>query len=287
MSILDWVNVGMHRGDKSIPEFNGSFAVTIGNMVQGIYGSRHVDIFGTDARLVCDIEDMLLSLIPLPTLRALVEGVGGSAAFIYGQNATATYKGPAITIRRGDSWTKAGNSFFPSAGAVGPLMGGLPTVPPVGHAAMTQYEMDRNLAILVATMSAILCLVTAGLELAVRFKYPTFNSSTNTDPTSTAQLLYDLAYTLSSRLMELIILMEQGGTMSLALIGYVDNCEKALTAIGNFFGQDVPAFFRSVGQWMKDNLKVILIVVGILVAIVAIVLGTLAVVGAVTGHNLL
>lgn len=277
MSVLDWVDLGLHRKGEEIPGFKGSFSVTLGDAVAGVFGARHAHIFGPDVRLVCDIENMIMSKIPLHSLAGLAEGIGGGAAFIYGQNTTATYVGPAVTLRRGPSWTKAAASFFPKALDPAdpfngfPLMGGNP---PVGVTAEEQYAMDNNLAKLVLATSAILCLVTAGLELAIRFKYPTFNSSTNEDPSSTAQLLYDLTYTLCSRLMELIVLMEQAGTVTLFLKGFMDDGEKLLKTIGTYTGI-IPAYKAITTWWtgLEDDTKIAIVVVAVLVAIIALLIG--------------
>src|SRR4051794_31357663 len=95
MGLFDWVEVGL--GDKNLlPSwYTGSFSVTIGQAVESIFGGSTERIFGTDATLVVDLEDMLLERLAhaLPTTTALLGGTGGYVEFVYGSNTTATFIG--------------------------------------------------------------------------------------------------------------------------------------------------------------------------------------------------
>src|SRR5688572_26371517 len=117
MSLFDWINLGMSgssAADQALDEgFTGSFDVTIGDVVYGVFGAEYDEFFGPYCMLVVDLEDMLLSNTlakMLPVTSALLAGVGGNANFIYGTYTNANYVGPAITIQRAQSITKTSDN---------------------------------------------------------------------------------------------------------------------------------------------------------------------------------
>lgn len=214
MGIMEWIDGGMEIADFEKPAaMKGSFGVTIGDAVAGFFGARYTHIFGSEVKLVCDPEDMLFGQLEhyLPLTSALLGGIGGQATFVYGSNIGATYWGPKVEIRRAPTHNKCSDYILPHAKFIGPVPN------PASGLAKPVDPIDEAMCAAVAVLSVLVCVVPAALELAIRFKYPAYGSSTASPTTlegygETPSILKLCAYGITSRLMALLKLLEEKGT---------------------------------------------------------------------------
>jgi hypothetical protein len=213
MSLFDWVELGYATKGQQVPIFTGSFSVTIGDATMGFYGARDVHVFGPDIRLVCDPLDMMLGPLTtlLPVVSSLMAGATGNVVFTYGTNLGATYVGPALNIRRAENITKTSDNMPLARDQV------LARATPAGNQPANNDPVDVATSIAAAALSTLLCATAAGMELALRFKYPEFGKPTPNQAVlagygQTPVLLRALIPTITSRLMALLTTLEKCGT---------------------------------------------------------------------------
>jgi hypothetical protein len=219
MSLFDWVELGYAIKGEQVPIFTGSFNVTIGDAVMGFYGARHTHVFGPDVRLVCDPFDMPLGPLTtlLPFVSSLMAGATGNVVFTYGTNLGATYVGPVVTIRRGANIAKTSDNV---ALAKDQLLARTRAGAPAGQPPAVPLDadpVDYAISIAGAALSTLLCAAAAGLELALRFKYPEYGKPAPDKGVlagygQTPVLLRALIQTITSRLMGLLTTLEKCGT---------------------------------------------------------------------------
>jgi hypothetical protein len=169
MSMFDWVAGGLIKLGVETPGFAGSDATTCGDAVAGFYGSRHAHIFGPDVKLVCDIEDMIVTHgieggLKMPIAAALLAGIGGNVTFVYGSNTTATYVGPKMEIRRAENVTKTSDNIVAKVAG--------------------EDVVDTATVAVVTVLSVLICATTMAFELAIHFAYPKFGSTSAADKES-------------------------------------------------------------------------------------------------------
>ena len=226
MSVWEWVETGLINNDKSIPAMTGSFNVTIGDALNGIFGAQHNHIFGSYVNLICDPEDMLLGQLDkcLPVVSALLGGIGGNTVFTYGSSTAATYVGPAYTIQRAPSVNKTSNYVLPHVKASGPASAaGVPPVDPI----------DTAMLAAVAALSVLIICVPAALELTIRFKYPKYGSGEEDEETEetygkSPEILKLCAYMITSRLMSFLRMLEEKGSWA----GFAEQWAKEAEYLG-------------------------------------------------------
>lgn len=226
MSLLDWVEVGGLSAHKELmPVMKGSFGVTIGDAVAGFFGARHAHIFGGELKLVCDPEDMVLGKLEhyLPLTTALLGGVGGQTTFVYGSNTSATYVGPKMDIRRAPHVDKQTDYVLARVGS-----------PPTVNAVVD--PIDASMLAAVTVLSVLVVCVPAALELAIRFKYPSFGSSSASEETlegygETPAILKLCAFAITSRLMAFLKNLEESGTWA----EFAEFWSKVATYLGECF----------------------------------------------------
>ena len=203
MGLFDWVATGLLDKDIETPGFTGTYGTTMGDAVAGFFGSRHAHVFGPDVKLVCDIEDMIMThglegALKLPFLTALLAGVGGNVTFVYGSNTTATYVGPKMEIRRAENISKTSDNILARVGATD--------------------VVDTATAVAVGVLSALICATTAALELAIHFIYPKYGSTAASDQETIEtygklpEILKLCVITITTRLMAILKMLEEKGT---------------------------------------------------------------------------
>ncbi len=136
MGLFDWVELGMLGASKTQEKitgdpaewfenfekmFPGSFAITIGDALQSfIWGGRHSHVYGDDFKYVLDweaIEEALISKIPgggaflESSAGALLMGLGGNSALIYGLDTSLKY-GETVAVKRATSTDITGGPNF-------------------------------------------------------------------------------------------------------------------------------------------------------------------------------
>lgn len=166
MSMFDWVAGGLIKAKVETPGFAGSYATTCGDAVAGFFGSRHAHIFGPDVKLVCDIEDMIVTHgieggLKMPIAAALLAGIGGNVTFVYGSNTTATYVGPKMEIRRAENVTKTTDNIVAKVAG--------------------EDVVDTATVAVVTVLSVLTCATAMAFELAIHFAYPKFGSTAAAD----------------------------------------------------------------------------------------------------------
>lgn len=199
MSVWDWVEVGLQDHGVEIDGMKGSLSITAGDALQGFFGARHAHVFGSDIKLVCDPEDMLLGKLEhyLPGVAAILGGVGGNTTFVYGTNLTATYVGPKMEIRRAPVVNKTSDYV-------------LPMLPNKAGGAAPPDEVDMPLAIAVGALSALICAVPAALEMALLIVYKGHLPPEGSEFISKMKLA---AYMITTRLMAFLKLLEHKGSL--------------------------------------------------------------------------
>lgn len=229
MSLLDIVEaVGEGTNKTLIPNMTGSFNVTIGDAVAGIFGARHTHIYGGEIKLVCDPEDFLLGQVAhkIPTISALLGGIGGQATFVYAQNTSATYGGPKVDIRRAPSISKQTDYIIPRAGKPATV-----SDPP--------DPVDGVMCAAVTVLSVLVIAVPAVMELMIRFKYPQYGSAAASQETlegygETPGILKLCAYAVTSRLMELLKQLEELATFA--------DCARYAATVAAAYGEKAIVF---------------------------------------------
>lgn len=215
MSVFDWVEIGEASKGKELDWFKGKCSVTVGDALCGYYGARHTHIFGPEIKVVCDLEDMLVSHgleKLLPGISGLAAGIGGNVTFNYGSQIGLTYIGPKIDIRRANAITKIGKTLKKGDDA----------------ATNMTDRADKAVAIATGILSTLMLLTAAATELALHFAYPEFgkeqsNGGGHHDDASgdddshkhgalSGEMLKVLSYTITARLMELIKQIETSVT---------------------------------------------------------------------------
>jgi hypothetical protein len=223
MGMFDWVAAGLLNKDIETPGFTGTYGTTMGDAVSGFYGSRHAHIFGPDVKLVCDIEDMIVTHgieggLKLPFLAALLAGVGGNVTFCYGSNTTATYVGPKMEIRRAENITKTSDNIIARVGATD--------------------VVDTATVVAVTVLSALICATTAALEMAIHFVYPKYGSTAASDHETIEsygklpEILKLCVIMVTTRLMAILKMLEDEGTWANLAEHYAEMAEHCLTVAG-------------------------------------------------------
>lgn len=202
MSVWDWVEVGLQDHGVELDGMKGSLSITAGDALQGFFGARHAHVFGSDIKLVCDPEDMLMGKLEhyLPGVAAILGGVGGNTTFVYGTNLTATYVGPKMEIRRAPVVNKTTDYVLPL----------LPKKAVTGGAAPPPDEVDVPLAVAVGALSALICAVPAALEMALLIVYKGHLPPAGSEFISKMKLA---AYMITTRLMAFLKLLEHKGSL--------------------------------------------------------------------------
>lgn len=205
MSLFDWVDLGLDAGGvKGLDKvWKGSYEVTIGDAVEGWYGSYNGHYFGPYLNLVCDVEDMTLGQLGsvLPVLYPLLAGMGGQGTFVYGSNTQATYVGPLVDIRRGDHIIKVSSKIFGVTSA---------------EDEEDPDALDKVTAVAVIALSTLLCLTSAAFDMAMRFGYIKSGSGAGdtTGYSKSGKLIAELGVTVPSRLMALLKALETAGSFA-------------------------------------------------------------------------
>lgn len=184
MPTFDWLELCGVRPK----EFKGSVNVTVGDALLGFFGARHTHVFGPDIKLVCDPEDMLAgSTIEkvLPTVSALLTGIGGNATFVYGSNTTATYVGPKVDICRAEAINR--------------------TSPTIKSLIGDTDKIDKAVTGLVIALSTAMCLAAAALDMAIHVLYEEDEEGNE----EIIENLKILSYWFTGRLMALLKLAEE------------------------------------------------------------------------------
>jgi hypothetical protein len=224
MGMFDWVAAGLLNKGVETPGFAGTYGTTMGDALAGFFGSRHAHIFGPDVKLVCDIEDIIVTHgveggLHLPFLAALLAGVGGNVTFVYGSNTTATYIGPKMEVRRAESITKTSDNILARVGATD--------------------EVDTGTAVAVGLLSALICATSAALEMAIHFKYPKYGSTSSADQETIEsygklpEILKMCVVTITTRLMAILKLIEDAGTWADFAEEYAKLAKSCAETVGN------------------------------------------------------
>ncbi|MEX2026056.1 MAG: hypothetical protein WEH44_02130, partial [Pirellulaceae bacterium] len=207
MSLFDWVELGCADHERELDWFKGSLSITIGDIVQGKFGASHEHVFGPKITLVCDPEDMLLSKLDavMPMFTGLLAGVGGNFVLNYGSVFSGTYVGPKMEVRRAKSHSKVSDNML------------VHETIEVGGKTQETDEIDKATSIAVAVLSVLTVATAAALELALHFAYPKFGSTNPADQETiegygkTPEILKVCSYTITSRLMALLKVLEEKG----------------------------------------------------------------------------
>jgi hypothetical protein len=210
MSLFDWVELGVADKGDELEWFKGTCSVTIGDMLLGKFGAQHEHLFGSKTLMVCDPEDMLLGKLDkfMPLVTGLLAGIGGNSTFNYGSAFTATYVGPKIEVRRAPSHSKVSDNLLVHKTVT------------VGGVTQESDEIDKATSIAAAVLSVLIVATAAALELALHFAYPKFGSTNPSDHETiegygkTPELLKVCCYTITSRLMGLLKVLEEKGSLA-------------------------------------------------------------------------
>jgi hypothetical protein len=275
--------------------------VTIGDAISGFIGGRHTHLFGPEIKLVFDVEDMLNELLAPPAiapLLAAVSGMGGAANFFYGGNASFTYVGPKVEVRRCANIGKTADSIFGPSKFTGEgptifetLAKERPSTAAAAGIAASVYEHSCQL--LVAGLSLILAGATAGIELAMRLKYSQYGKSTTEEGYGqTPEFLNSLLYTLEPRIMKFIQIVEYSAVYADYAGEYALGAKKHVITTANLFleieeqdywtnllkkpaRETIANLLKEVNWWTKGTFNVIAMAISLL-AMIALILGMLA-----------
>src|SRR5262245_35381448 len=247
MGLFGWVAKGAAIGGLAGGEaerhfvskyFTGAFQINTGTSLYGFYGERDTHGFGNDIKLVCagswtGLSGLLGAYLNATTGFMNLLGMTGEASICYGPRTAITYGGPKTEVLRGPqirkicktdlSWDQyVGASIAESLADEEPEQ-------PVGEEVAA--EDSKTLAALM-TLSTLNNLVTASLELAIRFKYPEFDPKKDSD--LTPKILNTVVTTISTILTGLIHGIETaGGWTQLGKTG-VDDIKAKLNKIKEF-----------------------------------------------------
>ncbi|MEQ8790291.1 MAG: hypothetical protein RIC55_28605 [Pirellulaceae bacterium] len=208
MSLFDWVELGFADHDHSLEWFTGSFGVTIGDSIAATFGASYSHVFGPKVTLVCDPEDMLLSKLDeaLPLVTGLLAGVGGNFNLNYSSVFNGTYFGPVVNVRRAPHDDKTSDNILAYKKQIDPASGAETDV------------VDKATSIAAAALSVLINAVAAALDLAIHFVYPKFGSKSESDESTiegygkTPEILKICCYTITSRLMAMLKMLEEKGS---------------------------------------------------------------------------
>ncbi len=216
MGIWDWVQTGIGIHNPSPSSFKGSYKVTVGTGLLSFMGGRHTHVFGPDARLVVDPEELLDQFLP-PWLTALTSGLCGNATFVYGTNTTATYVGPKVDIQRAPRISRISKSFLARKGKG-------------DHGEWTETQddpIDTAAAAAVAVLSLLAIAAAATFEIYMYVHYRDFSDEKG-GPAETPMLMAIGSYAIPSRLLAFMQWLETKGCYaSWAEVSLIDGVRKA------------------------------------------------------------
>lgn len=233
MGITDFYTLGEDIADiakgkaPSQGTFAGSFGVTLGTVINGIYGARNTHIIGTDTTVTFDIISVLESLVGklTPSLDAtvspgvglvggLLSGLSGKSDIMFGPKLTATYMGPDMTVRRARKIERISDDSLAKG-----------------------WPFFALLALAVTIIIA--------LELTAKFKYQYTTSSDD----ATAKLVADLGPMLANRVLGFLRWLELSGAWADLLEKETAKLEEypegGMLGVNNM--QSIKAFFEGIG----------------------------------------
>ena len=196
MSLFDWVELGAQalpaKWTKWLEAFKGSCTITVGDVLNGTFGSVQSHVFGGNVDLVFDPEDMFADHVIGGKAAALLSGSGGNVLWVYGSSVSATYVGPKIDIHRAESISRTAPNLKKIASE---------KVKP-GQS----DEIDDATARAVKVFSVLICTVAATFDLAVYLTHKEDCSE------RTVENLKILSYSLTSRLIAMLKDLEEKAT---------------------------------------------------------------------------
>lgn len=243
---LDFVKLIGDKKEKKWAEklydeiFNGAFQVNIGSSVEAYYGGHYTHSFGSDSTLV--FSSNILKTAGLFTNSysssagggGIFTGMNGLSFFNYGARTDLTYGGPASVIRRGITMSKLSNQVLPTLKGLWNTASDEQAAanPPQDAAGIEMAEDDAALVTVISVLSTLLYLVTAGAELAVRFAYPNYPTTSSTGSETLALLDKEIV----PRIMGLIYSLDAAGGWSNLLSSYVAFLKRKLAWVGTPMG---------------------------------------------------
>jgi hypothetical protein len=205
----------------------GSWDLNSGDSQYSFLGSRFMNSFGPDARLV--FSPLTWATGARSPITDVLMGLGDDVSFCYGSRITATYGGPNVIINRGPLVKKTG-ALNPVVSPPSPLKGAYDVL--AGDAIKNSY--DTTLSVAVTALNLCVTLTTALLDFMVKIKYKesytdskgkwTFQNASNDLSTELGKIQISHRY-LPRRLLALIYHLETACTW--AQLG--DALKKGLT----------------------------------------------------------
>lgn len=257
MSVFNWIelavspfaaaDIGKARDFAAF--FRGSCQITIGTALLGFYGQRLTHIFGNEIKFVsCGAYGGLGGFLgkfinESGPLLGLV-GMNGDVSVAMGPRIAITYGGPRVDIQRAPVIKKVSyksvnrDVVSPGGGFWGlitsltsdmaslQLAGDQPQEPTGKDAIATDKKTDRA----ILALSVLLNLVTASFELAIRFKYPSYDPKTE-DGFSTPKILNTVVTTISNIILAVIYAIETAGTWTQFCTTFKDNAKEVLDKV--------------------------------------------------------
>jgi hypothetical protein len=297
MGVFNWIGLsstlagvcGSDEAKKFSQYFSGSYGVTLGTAVGGFYGSRDTHIYGTETKMVTSgmfggvggLLGVFLDEWSFPFVRML--GLSGDVSFALGARTSVTYGGPQTTIRRGPVINKStgkplGNSWMKllTNGAE------LAAQQPADATGRDAADMDAKTVRTLEILAQLLTTATAASELAIAFKYPTYNSKTDKDAFDTPNVINMVFTQLSKTLMAIIYGIETASTYVNGNKMLKENTVKLMTTIDDVLtyivvgtGKVIKGFFTLC----LDNLTFVILILLLILCIVLLVLLSIGKIG--------
>ena len=106
--ILEGISTGLSLtgiSEKAFMDwYPGSFSFTLGDEMQSVIGDNYLHVFGSNARLIFDSEELIFGKLikKMGVFGKALMGISGCVDFIYGGNTSAHYMGDNFYISRGE-----------------------------------------------------------------------------------------------------------------------------------------------------------------------------------------
>lgn len=286
--------------------FTGDLSVTLGSVLQAVFGTRTEHCFTSRRELLAyggwGGMGTFVGQVggsPLGQGGAFsFASLGGASDFVIGKRTSLIYGSPIFEVRRGGSLleTTYGMSSFvpdPASFQAGPGMLNNPMsfedgdsdedrlAYPMDDVSRSQQVSAPRLATSLRVLQLLLTTSAAATELAVRFKYPQFDPSSESRGQAEASFLMTSANYLTSFLMALINLMEQAGSWTKAgqfFVAGLDNTAKKVAKVVFLPATGAKAAmeaFEKLSDEYKNLVKAVFVVLALL-AIVGVAVGMIA-----------
>jgi hypothetical protein len=195
MGVFDWLGTASNilGWDAIASKFRGTFAVTCGDAISGIFGTTIQSYYGPYITHVVDarwggLGGLVGAYLNESSALLGLLGVNGYVTWVYGPNITVNYGGPVSVIQRAAVLNKtATKPTEPKDPIPLDVLKSPPDFAPTGEKTTSGDDIaaaDRDTLNMVHFLSLVLNLTVATLELTVKFKYTDFDPTKDNQPVS-------------------------------------------------------------------------------------------------------